>query len=224
MPTWMRNRRWSLVMVVAVVRWRSTRHDAPGQEQRAKDAGGGTAAARDNPLVERWKREAADYRVVLQTSPETVPSLRAEPALDWTNPMRGDDGVCLVWVADGRPQAFACFFRYGGNVSEAHEFHSLATVPLVASLGGRLLWHPRGRGDQAGSHSRPHLGPAASAAERLRQMRGLPGDFKASVDLEKGGTELRLLSQPLFSLRIKVRWRDLCVRHGDRSGSAAADR
>ena len=95
-----------------------------------------------------WKREAADYRVVLETSPETVLSLHAESALDWTNPIRISGGVALLWVADGRPQAFACFFRYKweGRVQEAHEFHSLATVPLVASLGGRPLWHPAGPG------------------------------------------------------------------------------
>ena len=200
MAIWTRNRRWLLIMVVAATLVCTL--DAPGQDQDAKGPARDATAARNNPLVERWKREAAEYRIVVQTSPETVPSLRAEPALEWTNPIRADDGVCLLWVADGRPQAFACFFRYGGRVSEAHEFHSLATVPLVASLDRQPLWHPRGPG------IRPETipgapKPAASAAERLRQMRGLAREFKASVDLEKGGTELRLLSQPLFRYESK---------------------
>jgi len=202
MPTWTRNRRWPLVMVAAAAL--AAALDASGLEQVAKDRVRGAVAARDNPLVERWKREAADYRVVLQTSPETVPSLRADSALDWTNPIRVDDGVALLWVADGRPQVFACFFRYKweGHVGEAHEFHSLATVPLVASLGGRPLWHPQ----SPGIRPEPFPGvprPAATAAERLRQIRGLAREFKVSVDLEKGGTELRQLSQPLFRYESK---------------------
>lgn len=84
-----------------------------GQDQLATDrARSSAASAHDSPLVDRWKREAADYRVILRTAPEVVLSLRAESALNWTNPMRIDDGVSLLWVADGRPQVFACFFRY----------------------------------------------------------------------------------------------------------------
>src|SRR5271156_2607058 len=78
----------------------------------------------------------------------------------------------------------------------------MPTVPLVASLGARPLWHPAG----PGIRSEPIPGaprPAATAAERLRQMRALAREFKASVDLEKGGTELRLLSQPLFRYESK---------------------
>jgi hypothetical protein len=203
MPTGMRNRRWLWVMVAAAAL--AAVLDAPGQdEDRVAKVPPPGAAAGDNPLVERWKREAADYRVVLETSPETVLSLNAESALDWTNPIRISGGVALLWVADGRPQAFACFFRYKweGRVHEAHEFHSLATVPLVASLGGRPLWHPAG----PGIRPEPIPGaprPAATAAERLRQIRALAREFKASVDLEKGGTELRRLSQPLFRYQSK---------------------
>jgi hypothetical protein len=178
--------------------------DSLAQEKVAKDRPPGARAARNNPRVERWKREAADYQVVVESSPEIVPSLRTESALDWSNPIRGDDGVSLLWVADGRPHVFACFFRYkaGRSVEDAHEFHSLATVPVVASLGGRTLWHPRGPGIRPA----PIPGvprPAATAAERLRQMRDLAREFKVSVDLEKGGTKLRILSQPLFRYESK---------------------
>ena len=200
MPSWTRKRRWPVVKVVAAVL--AVGVDAASQEQVAKDPAKGAMTARSNPLVERWQREAAEYRVVLQTSPETVPSLRPMLALDWTNPMRFDDGVSLLWVADGRPQVVACFFRYEGRVKEAHEFHSLATVPLVTSLGGQALWHPQGKGIVLKSIAGAPR-PAATAAERLRQMRGLAREFKASVDLEKGGTELRLLSQPLFRYESK---------------------
>jgi hypothetical protein len=197
----MRDRRWLCVMLATAAL--TAVLEAPGQDQVAKDATGG-AVAGDKPLVERWKKEAAEYRVVLETSPARVLSLQAESALDWTNPIRISGGVALLWVADGQPQALACFFRYKweGRVQEAHEFHSLATVPLVASLDERPLWHPAGPGIKpVPIPGAPR--PAATAAERLRQMRDLAREFKASVDLEKGATELRRLSQPLYRYQSK---------------------
>ena len=60
----------------------------------------------------------------------------------------------------------------------------------------------KGPGDQTGTD--PELPqPAATAAERLRQIRDLAREFRASVDLENGGTELRRLSQPLFRYQSK---------------------
>ena len=217
MRSWTRKRRWPLVEVVVVVV--AVGHDAAGQEQVAKDPAKGAVTARSNPLVERWQREAAEYRVVLQTSTETVPSLRPVLALDSTNPMRFDDGVSLLWVADGRPQVFACFFRYEGRVKEAHEFHSLATVPMVTSLGGRALWHPKGEGIRpkpiAGSPPAGHDGCGAASTDaragpRIQSV-GRPG---------KGGHRASAAFAAALSLRIEVGWRVVRFRHGDRSGSA----
>ncbi len=187
-----------MLRTIVVAASLTTALEVPGQDQ-AEKAPAREAMAGDKPLGKRWKREAAEYRLTLKTTPETVLSLQTESALDWTNPIRISGGVALVWVADGQPQAFACFFRYqwDGRVQEAHEFHSLATVPLVASLDARPLWHPVGPGIKpVPIPGAPR--PAATAAERLRQMRELTREFRASVDLEKGATALRRLSQPLY--------------------------
>jgi hypothetical protein len=176
------------------------RPNALGQEGASKDGPAGATRLVDEKLTDRWKREAAEYRIVLHTVPESAPTLRAEPVLHWTNPVREtDDGLVMLWLSGGRPEAVACFYRvrFEGRPTETHEFHSLARVPLTASRGGRTVWEPRG----PGVDPRPIPGaapPASTPSERLRQMRALAREFKASVDLEKSATELRLLSQPVF--------------------------
>ena len=201
MPTRMRgrSRSWWTFLTAALV----AATYATAQEQ-VRGRRGGDPAGRDNPLVERWKREAADYRIVLGTLPETSPSLLADSTLDWTNPIRLSGGVGLIWAADGRPQVFACFFRYkwDGNVREAHEFHSLATVPLSATLHGQSLWHPRAPGIEAapspGHPVRRDARGATPADARPRR-----GNSRRRSTWRRG-TELRQLSQPLFRYESKA--------------------
>lgn len=191
----------AMLLVALLIAAGVPRPGAGGQES-SPSAGQGTVKAGRlvDQLFERWKREVAAYRIVVRTNPEAPAVLRAEPVLSWTNPVRGTyDGLVFVWVADGRPAAVTCFYRVlrEGRYFEAHEFHSLSDAPLVGSLGDRTLWSPPGPGVAA----KPVPGaprPAATAAERLRQMRALAREFRASVDPEQGGKELRLLSQPVF--------------------------
>jgi hypothetical protein len=192
----MARRCWALAAVVGLVAGLNAR------SQDGESIGGRKGAGQmlDEKLSQRWKREAAEYRIVLRTSPETLLTLRDEPALRWTNPVREtDDGLVLVWLSGGRPEAIACFYRaklYGRTI-EAHEFHSLATVRLTGSRRGQTVWAPGGPGiTPAPIPGAPR--PAGAPSERLRQMRALAREFKTSVDLENGGTQLRLLSQPLF--------------------------
>ncbi len=111
----------------------------------------------------------------------------------------------MLWLSGGRPEAVAGFYRvrFEGRPTEAHEFHSLAPVPLTTTRGGRTVSAPRVRGVTP----RPLPGaprPALTPTERLRQMRALAREFKAAVDLEKGGSDLRLLSQPVFRYESKA--------------------
>jgi len=150
-------------------------------------------------LVERWAREVAEYAVVAHYQPEAALTLKSEPALSWTNPQRDTDGgLVFLWLGRGRPEAISCFYRvrFEGRLVEAHEFVSLAPVGLTATLRGRTVWSPPVPGLE------PHQvpggpQPAATAAERLRQLRGLAREFHVSVDVDTGPTELRLLPQPV---------------------------
>ncbi len=177
------------------------RQRACGQESSRPGVQDGAKAGRlDDRLFERWKSEAAEYRIVLRTEPETPTSLRAEPVLTWTNPVRGTyDGLVFVWVSGGRPAATACFYRVlrEGRYFEAHEFHSLAPTPLIGTLGDRTFWSPVGPGvtakpDPGGPASRTDTGRAAPPDARPAR------EFRAWVDVEEGGKELRLLPQPVF--------------------------
>jgi hypothetical protein len=81
-----------------------------GSQDSARTEVGDDARSRplDEKLGERWKREAAEYRIVLKSEPETPLALRAEPILHWNNPVRGTyDGLLLLWLAGGRPAAVA---------------------------------------------------------------------------------------------------------------------
>jgi len=184
---------WLFVMATGLI--------GRGQDGVSKDATAASNKEEDNrKLVARWKLEAAEYTIVARTEPETRLSLKAEPVLHWTNPVReADDGLVFLWLVRGRPEVVSCFYRarWEGRLTEAHEFHSLATVPLTATRGGRTVWSPK----VAGVTLRPIPGApkvAATPAERLRQMRNLAREFRASVDVEKGRTELRQLSQPVY--------------------------
>jgi hypothetical protein len=187
-------RRWTLVIAAVSVVALPLGLASRAQERVAKED------QQDRKLVDRWKREAAEYRIVAETEPETVLTLKPEPALRWTNPVRDtDDGLVFLWLARGKPAAVACFYRvrFEGRPTEAHEFHSLARVGLSASLEGRTFWSPT----VAGVAPKPVPGaprPAATAAERLRQMRGMAREFRAYVDVDKGRTALRQLSHPVF--------------------------
>jgi len=170
--------------------------NARGQEGVPKAVAGDV----DRELVGRWKREAAEYKVVAHSEPETVLSLKDEPALRWTNPVRNTGGALVfVWTANGRPETVACFYRtrWEGRFVEAHEFLSLSRAGLTGTRKGRTVWSPRG----AGVDPKPIPGapkPGATPAERLRQMRALAREFRADIDAEKGPTELRMLPQPVF--------------------------
>jgi hypothetical protein len=174
---------------------------ARGQDDATKGgAAGADKESGSRRIVERWKREVAEYTIVERTEPETVLRLKAAPVLHWTNPIReSDNGLMFLWLDGGRPAAVVCFYRspWQGRILESHEFHSLAPVGLTATRGGRTIWAPSG----AGITFRPVPGaprPAGTPVERLRHLRDLARNFHGVVDPDKQKTELRLLSQPLF--------------------------
>jgi hypothetical protein len=177
---------------------------------RAQDTPDGVKSAREGAPTadasahrldrEELKEVAARFRIVAQSDPPKDLTLVPEPILHWTNPVRGTvKGAVFVWVADGRPEVVASLYRstMDGKTVEYHEFQSLATTGLTATRDGRAVWVPR----TAGMSLAPIPGapkPAATAAERLRQMRALAHEFHAFFDNPKDKSELRLLPKPLY--------------------------
>lgn len=167
---------------------------------RGEDA----AAPRAEPAA-GWlpilKRQAADYRIRLDTAERRVATVLPEPILRWSQPVRGgDDGAVFLWVADGRPAAVATVFTYripGELRFFQHEVHSLTTAPLDATWRGKPEWHP----SKAGVTFVPVPGVAAPDERppaRLRQMQAIARDFAGQSVDRKGATwDLRLMPRPL---------------------------
>lgn len=190
-------KRCGVLALLVVLATAASGEDVPGQAGRG-DASGTTAtgARRFNEL----KEAAQTYRITLGTDPPKRLALCAEPLLRWTNPLRKtNEGAVFLWVADGRPEAVASFYRfkYERSIQEEHEFQSLALTGLTATRDGRDVWFAR----QAGVNLVPIPDapvPAGTPAERLRQLRALASQFRAFFDSPTDQAELRLLARPLY--------------------------
>jgi hypothetical protein len=173
-----------------------------GQEapEKGKSAREGTPRDAAALRSEELKQSASRYRIVTASDPPKDLVLKPAPVLIWTNPLRGTvAGAVFVWVSDGRPEAIASLFRYmeDGKTVEDNEFQSLAITGLSASRDSQTVWAPRTAGLRLSPiPSAPK--PAATAAERLRQMHALAREFHAFFDLPRDQSELRLLPKPLY--------------------------
>lgn len=149
--------------------------------------------------LELMRSAAGAYQITVATDdgPEEL-TLRPEPLLRWTNPIRRTtDGTVFLWTHNERPAAVLCMYPHLGALD--HEFQSLAEGPLTAHFEGSDSpdWTPR----EPGVTFRPvpeGPSPAASSAARLSQMRGIARRFRALFGERAHEHELRLLTQPLY--------------------------
>ncbi len=123
--------------------------------------------------------------------------------LRWQNGTRGtqeSDGVFVLWVHQGRPDASASIFPYEGSIH--YELVSLSRESkLVAREDGRVIWSPATPGvafqDIPGAPA-----PADTPTARLKQMKGLADQFKVALTGGRADKsvreELRLLPRPLY--------------------------
>jgi hypothetical protein len=178
----------------------SSAQDIPDGLKSAKERTPKAVAGTQRLDMDELKRTAARYQIVTNSESPKKLILGPEPVLHWTNPLRGTvAGAVFVWVADGRPEVVASLFQYTeqGKTVEDDEFQSLATTGLRATRDGQAVWAPRTEGvELAPIPGAPK--PAATAAERLRQMYALAHEFHAFCDLPKDKSELRLLPKPLY--------------------------
>jgi hypothetical protein len=179
--------------------------DPPDGVKSVQEGTPGAAGGVHRLDMKELKQAAGRYQIAISSDLPKNLVLGPEPVLHWTNPMRGTvAGAVFVWVADGRPEAVASLYQYTeqGKTVEDDEFQSLAITPLSATRDGQVVWAPRTAGvELVPIPDAPK--PAATPAERLRQMRALANEFHAFFDLPKEQSELRLLPKPLFRYETK---------------------
>jgi hypothetical protein len=156
----------------------------------------------ETKAIKATVEESVDwYRVFIDASaPEAMTPHRV---LRWRNATRGtqeSEGVFVLWVNKGRPEALASIYPWEGLLN--HDFVSLSRqAKLVAREGDHVIWSPAAAGvefkDFAGAAA-----PADTSAARLRQMKVLADRFKVTMTGWKADKsdreELRLLPKPLY--------------------------
>jgi hypothetical protein len=128
--------------------------------------------------------------------------LEEQPVLRWENARALTvDAATFVWLADHRPYVIGAMWIKNSNAW--FELHSLSPQLLTATLDETTRWST----SQAGVSREPVAGaprPAASQAERLRQMKQLAASFsvyavKTAPDYDDGSIwHLRMLAQPIY--------------------------
>jgi hypothetical protein len=156
-------------------------------------------------IFEEMRQTASAFKVVRKNDQNRTPvAFVREPLHRWTDPTRDkDDGVLWAWRSSGRPIAVLAIEWHSIKPETwSFELVSLADEPLEASSrrpsGGQLRWAPR----EAGLSFREIPSapvPAASEAERLRQMRELLKRFSATEFWDVTGIDytLRHLPHPI---------------------------
>jgi hypothetical protein len=126
-----------------------------------------------------------------------------ESVLRWTNPFAGRVyGNTYVWLQDGRPVAASCLFRYFEPYRSFNgELVALAGTKLIAKRDEKIMWHPKDVWTWQPVPGAP--APAATAPQRLVQLRGMAGEFSVEIldtrNVAKGEEQApRLLPKPLY--------------------------
>jgi hypothetical protein len=158
--------------------------------------------AQEAQAVKAMVEESVEwYRVFSdKNAPDAMTPLRV---LRWRNVTRGtqeSEGVFVLWVNKGRPEASASIYPWEGNL--VHDFASLShDAKLVAREGGRVIWSPEAPGAQFKDIPGASA-PADTPAARLRQMKVLADRFKVTMTgwrADKSDREeLRLLPKLLY--------------------------
>lgn len=123
-----------------------------------------------------------------------------EPILRWSNPAAGEiHGHVFLWTHHERPVLVGSLFKwFSPHTHSSHEFHSLSELPLEVSYAASPVWKTREGGIKFRSLDMAPR-PAATATQRLLQMRGFAREFAATkTERNDSQQELRLLPQPIY--------------------------
>lgn len=179
----------------------------------------GQAGAKADEKLDFMKGRAAAYRLSkdVDAGRASPLALRDEPAFRLGRQPADDilDGAIFFWTdEDGRPEvALQLFLIQNARETKGlwiHEFISLSRETLSGRVNDAPTWSPRRPGVE--EHALPDAPkPAASATQRLRQMRTIAQEFRVTDKFkEKTWDELRLLPTPV-------------ARYGGKAGSKVID-
>ncbi len=159
---------------------------------QAQDAGG--------PSSLREMIDAAVKQVEIFDSAEATQPAEPLVALRWANNARGsEDGMTLLYVFRGRPLATACVYPWDGKL--IHDLESLSRFSIVGRKDGAVIWHPQ-QSSLAFAPIPDAPAPAATRAQRLRQLKSLAEQFQSAMLGWKADStdreQLRLLPKPLY--------------------------
>jgi hypothetical protein len=110
---------------------------------------------------------------------EPMPAHRVLRWLNATRKLQPADGIFVLWVDKGRPEASASVYPWNGFIG--HNIVSLSrSAKLVAREKDQVIWSPKTPGVEF--HDIPGAAaPADSPAARLRQMKDLADRFKVTM-------------------------------------------
>jgi hypothetical protein len=146
------------------------------------------------------KEAAGKYEFVLGDEESAKAVLETDPILRWSNPQAGEiHGNVFLWMAEGRPAVVSSIFKwFSPHTHMSHEFHSLSEKPLRGRYEGAEVWVTSAPGVRFAPVPEAPA-PAASAPQRLLQMRQLAKGFSATkTERNESRIELRLLPQPIY--------------------------
>jgi hypothetical protein len=143
--------------------------------------------------------EAGKYTLQLDGA-DTQAKLREESLLRWSNPSVGEiHGNVFLWTVNERPAAIGSLYKwFTPHTHMSHEFHSLSESPLAARYDDKEVWRTKKPGVSFVAVPEAPA-PAATAAQRLLQMKRIARDFTATKTERDGSRqEMRLLPQPIY--------------------------
>jgi len=176
---------------------------APGADEPRPKAQTAELQAKSKRLLALNVEEASGFTFYRDAARREKLEFRRDPVYNWTNVVRsgGQTGSVFVWTFQGRPEVLGSVHsnpaQTPGKRAICHEMHTLSSAVLVPVHDGAEKWQPRAGLTLKVLPDAPQ--PAATARQRLSQMRELSRNFSArSIDNERQTWELRMLAQPLF--------------------------
>jgi len=173
---------------------------AAAQEKPSSDPDAPVNKQQIDAALKLTKESADKYKFTLKNDGHDEAKLVVEPILKWSNPAAGEiHGNVFLWTTEGRPVVVGSLYKwFNPHTHMSHEFHSLSESALEGRFHDAEVWSPRAAGlkftplPEAAS-------PAATAPQRVLQMRRFAKDFAATKKERNGNqSELRLLPQPIY--------------------------